>query len=136
MISLPHIHPMHRNLWYRIFELTYGLMQGGAAKIQALRIAKNLPISHFWWAAAMVVIALLMVVSYKRMTHCKWGEALKLGGSLLLIRFITFSPWLNRLRGKSFFYVGKGAVSDKLLNHWFPIAWIVALVSLVLTNLF
>jgi hypothetical protein len=111
-------------------------MQGGSAKIQAGRIARNLPISHFWWAAGMTLAALVMIIAYKKLTHCRWRQAIKLGFSLLLIRFISFGPWLNNLRGKKMFYIGKESIQDQILKNWFPIAWVTALGVLIYTNFF
>lgn len=113
----------HHPLCYYIFEGAYFLLQGASAKIQAVRIAQNLPISHFWWAAFMGLVAIAMVISYKRLTHCRWKDAIRLGASLLLIRFISFAPWLNHLRRKPMFYTGKGSVIDRLLSGWYVWAW-------------
>lgn len=128
-------HPYH-SIWYYIFEGTYWLLQIVSAKIQAIRIAKNLPISHFWWSVGMIVIALIMIIVYKRIIKCTWWKALRLGLSLLLGRFIIFSPALNKFRKLPFFYVGKQSIQDKLLTHWFPIAWIIALVILIVNNFY
>lgn len=115
--------PPHRGFWKAIFEGSYFLMQGASAKIQAIRIAQNLPISHFWWAAGMTAAAVLMVIAYHQLTRCRWKTALKFGASLLLIRFVSFGPWLNKLRGKPFFYLGKGSVMDRVAAGWYPLAW-------------
>lgn len=138
MISLPphlHLHHHHKNIWYFVFEAAYAALQGVSAKIQAVRIARNLPISHFWWAAGMAVISLVfisaLVFSYKKITKCTWKDALKLAGALLLVRFVMFTPWLNLLRGEKFFYLGKSALQDQILAHTYVYFWSAAAAALI-----
>jgi hypothetical protein len=126
----PHSFSGH-SFWYYVFEGAYFLLQGGSAKMQAVRIAKNLPIYHFWYAAAMVVVALLMVVAYKKLAKCRWKEAAKLGLSLLLVRFVSFGPWLNKLRHLKFFYIGRGSLQDRILANVYPLVWSLALAGLL-----
>lgn len=133
LIKPPH---HHRSIWYYVFEATYWLLQAASAKIQAIRIVENLPISHFWWAAGMIIVAILMALAYKHLSRCSWWQALKLGASLLLGRFLTFSPILNKIRKLPFFYVGKGALQDKVLTNWFPIAWAIGILLLMVNHLF
>lgn len=128
-MSIPIPRPPHHNIWYYLFEGAYLGLQGGSAKLQAIQIAKNVPIFHFWWTAGMVLVAGIMVVSYKKLTRCQWKEALRLGISLLLVRFISFTPWLNKLRHKPTFYLGSASLEDRLLKGWYPWAWAAAILA-------
>lgn len=124
-------HHPHQSLWYYLFEGTYFLLQGASAKLQAIRIASNLPIAHAFYAGLMLLAGIVMVLSYRQITRCKWKEAVKLGASLLLIRFVSFTPWLNKVRHKPFFYLGKASIWDRLLAGWYRFAWVAGLIALI-----
>lgn len=135
-MQFPHPPRTHgHSIWYYLFEGAYGFFQWITAKAQAERIARNLPISHFWWGVAAGAAAIILILAYKRLTRCSWKKALKLGFALLLVRFVTFSPWLNRMRGKPFFYVGKGSLQDRILSGSFQVAWIIAAALLLIMQI-
>lgn len=130
MTSMP-CSPVPHHFWYYLFEGAWFLLQGGSAKLQAVRIAGNLPIVHLWWAGLMLFAGAVMVISYKKITHCRWKDAAKLGLSLLLIRFLAFTPWLNKLRRKPMFYLGRASLWDRLLAGWYRWAWVASLIGLI-----
>ena len=111
--------PKHRGFWAQVAFIA---SQVGLAFWQAAEFAAQMPINHVLWAAIVAAEIALLVL----MVHHKW----KLAARLTIERFIIFSPVLNIIRGKPFFYTNaSGSLMDKYLTPTtFKILWIAAVV--------
>jgi len=127
-LNLPHKH----GFWYYALETCFAVIQVVVAKIQAALIVANTPISHVFWGFSILIVGVAMVLLYKHLTHVSWWKAIKFGLILTLIRFVVFTPLLNLFRHKSMFYLGRGAIMDRLVGNWFPLLWGAALGALIM----
>lgn len=111
-------HP--HSFWY---QLGFIATQIGIAIWQAAKFTAQQPINHILWAGIVATeIVLIFFISKKN-----WALALM----LILERFIVFTPFLNIIRHKSFFYTnGSGSWLDKNFGHLFEPMFFIAVLLL------
>ena len=124
----------HKDPYYW-WEAIFTALQTILAKVQAIWIRHGMLINHALWAAITLVIILLAVLAYKKRMHCRWWKAIKFGLALLLIRFIVFTPMLNKFRRRKMFYLGQGSAMDRWLANIYPWIWGLFIAILLIINL-
>lgn len=94
-------------------------------------ILENKSIVHWAWAALYVAL----VAPFWFLTR---NPILII--NLFLIREVFFSPILNMLRDKPYFYINpssaKASLWDKTLDKWNPFFYFIAVISLIIFNIF
>lgn len=113
-------HPRH-SIWWLI---GFGITQVGIALYHAARFAAQLPVSHLLWSAIVLTEILVIWLIAKR------DKTLFV--ALVLERFVVFSPVLNLIRGKPFFYTSPGGSwLDARMGNLFPVLFGLALAGLL-----
>jgi hypothetical protein len=94
-------------------------------------ILENRPIVHWLWAAFYIAL----VIPFWLLTK---NPILVIG--LFLVREVFFSPFLNLIRGKGFFYQNvdgpNSSLLDKVEDKWQPFFYFIAVISLIILNIF